>query len=229
MNIYYLLGGLLAVYLISSVMNGALHDSTAELPGDVRDRVFRGEARMAWLWRIVEFAGFALIVLGILPIKIPLPTAHPKLLALVSGLVLFCISNTASAWAANAVYRREASGTKSSRAALRAAIVVTLAEIALLSVVFWLVSYRLNWFSTAKSGAQPSEVEPAEEDTGVWIDESDALKQLSSLPPEYAKDPEYVKGLAESGRLRTKVVGGKKKYSLEDVEILKKRKNDIIP
>ncbi|HLX62591.1 MAG TPA: hypothetical protein VKX17_15040 [Planctomycetota bacterium] len=228
MHLYYLLGGLIVVYLISTIMNGAFHDSTAELDSTARDRIFRSAARMAWLWRFLEAGGLILALVAYLPFGAFLGKANQRWYCVFAGLTVFCVSNIVGAWFTNTVVKKEAPRTKSSGAAQRAAIVVTLAELALMAVVTWYVGDRVGWFSPT-TNSNPAQTEKSGDDSSEWIDEAKALKELKNLPPDYAKDPEYVKGLVSSGALHTKTIDGKKKYSKEDVEILKTRKNEKIP
>src|ERR1043165_1495178 len=169
---YYLLGGIVAVYFGSSMANGWLRDSSAELGVDVRERVFQREARFGWIWRATEFVGFVIILVGMFRPMLGLRFNSQYMIA--AGLTVFCLSNAASAWFSNAAYRREAPESKASRTARRAAVIVTLAEVALLSYVAWIVAPNLGWSSTAKPPTRPANT--AKQDTGVWISEAAALK-----------------------------------------------------
>src|ERR1700704_894777 len=106
MHTYYLLGGLIAVYFVSSMANGWLRDSSAELSGDVRERVFQREAKVGWVWRATEFLGIIMILVGMFRPMLGLRFNSQYMIA--GGLAVFCLSNAASAWFSDAAYRRAA-------------------------------------------------------------------------------------------------------------------------
>lgn len=217
-----LLIGLIVTIAVSSMASSMLRSASEELAVDVRDRVFKSENRSAWLWRYFEWFGIALIIAGMfLPQTVLFTAKSQRVISITAGLLLFCASNSMAAWSSYVVYKIEAPETAAARAALRGAILVSLAETVLLVVVFWIVSVRLDWLPAAKPGESPAE--SAADDKSLWIDESIALKELASF------DRDYIEGRVEGGSLRTKMIAGKRMYHAGDVEKLKKQKKENIP
>ncbi len=219
-----LLGSMVAALIVSGVAASMLRGASEELGATIRDVIFRKEDKLARFWHAAEWIGIGLILLAMFgPGGTVFAKASQRLFCIAGGLALFCLSNAASSWAANAIYRREAPNTKAAGTAFRAAILVTIAELLLVAVVGWKVYDRIDWSASAsaKSDGAPAEVE--QEESGVWLDESIALKELAKL------NRGYIDGMIESGALRTKTVGGKKMYNARDVEALKSKKQDVIP
>ncbi|MEI6232425.1 MAG: hypothetical protein WCT04_05200 [Planctomycetota bacterium] len=219
----YCLIGTVGVSWLASIWVRA---SAEELDDETRGRVARAADKTAWIWQGLEWIGIALLLAGMfLPTRMLFTAASQRIITIAVGLELFCFANASATWAVRTAYAREAPTTRAARSAYWAAVMVSIAEVALLCVVVWIVMNRIDWKSDATSNesstTESSKHDPAEKD--VWIDEQLAKQDLSHL------DPDYVQGLVESGALHTKNVGGKKLYRQRDVEILKKRKKENIP
>jgi hypothetical protein len=219
---YVLLAGIVGSVAVSSLAAAALRRSQEDLADDIRVRIYQRERSLDWAWRAAEWAGVILILLGMFTTIIS-RQACTRVLVIAAGMALFCAANTASAWFTSLLCRREAPETKTSRTALLSASVVTLTEAILMGIVLWIVSSRLGWLSEKPNPESAQNERAAETDNGIWIDEAAALKELSQ------QDKEYIRGLIESGALRTKTVAGKRLFEAGDVEKLKHKKKDAIP
>ena len=217
--------GLAGAIFISGLAASMLRTASAELPPDTRDRIFSGENARANIWRAAEWMGFALMIIGqFFPRVLGLTKQSQQIYCIAAGIGLFCLANALAAWSSYAIYRKEAPETNATRTAIRGAALVSIAEIALLLVVFWIVSSRLGWMKPSRPGTSSGgTTEVVEEDKTQWLDESAALIELAN------HDRDYINGLAEGGSLRTKMVDGKRKYHPDDVARLKKQKPDVIP
>lgn len=213
---------LLGTIAVSSVATTMVRGAAQELDAETRDRVARAESKAARFWRGIDWVGIGLILLAMfLPQMMLFTKSSQRVLTIAAGLAVFCISNAAAAWHTASVYKRETQSTNARATARNGATLVTVAEVILLAVVFWIVSGRLDWFSTTKPDAPTPETSGEEsEPSGNWMDESIALKELSAL------DKDYIEGVIASGTLHTKMVGGKKMYRVRDVEALKNTKPD---
>ena len=217
-----LLACLIGTIIVSSVATGMVRSASSDLPPETRDRIAQAEFKLSSVWRYMEWLGIGLILLAMfLPQMMLFTAASQRIITIAVGLMLFGSANTCGAWFSFSVNKREAPESKAASAALRGALFVTLAEMALIGVVIWIVLTRLDMSAASKPNVQNGAVILDEKvDSANWIDESLALKELSGL------DREYVQGLVESGALRTKMVAGKKMYRLSDVQDLKTKPKD---
>lgn len=213
---------LIGVLIVSSIAAARVRNAAAVLPLETRDRIAQFEHKMSFIWRSTEWTGLGLIFLAqFLPQMVLFTADSQRVITLAVGLMLFGSGNTCAGWFSYTIYKREAAGTDASRASLTGAILVTLAESVLLSVIVWVVSTRLDLTPSSTSGRQSNETTAQQKDDSAnWIDESLLKKELAGI------DHDYIQGMVDSGALRTKKIGDKTLYRLSDVQKLKNKSKD---
>ena len=160
--------GVVGVYVVSSLSQAAVERAAAGLEPDRRKRIWEREMSRFWWWRAPDFAGMALIVLGILRswgfrVLLPHGWGVPVLAA---GIAVLALSSSLRVWLRSGAYRAEAPGSPAARSAFRAGVLVTAAELALAGAVCWYVLARSGSVAPARGSTPPASVVPPEK-TGV--------------------------------------------------------------
>jgi len=218
--------GVVGVYVVGGLSQAAVERAAAGLDRDARERIWQREMSLLWFWRGPDFAGMALIVLGVLR-SLGFLTLLPRgwgVPLLAAGLVVLSLSSSLRAWLRSRAYGAEAPGSAVARSAFRAGVVVTAAELALAGVVCCYVLARRPSATPAGGaparGAAPATAVAAPEIASgqpdlFWVDEAEALKLLKG------KDAAYLNALVRRQDIRAKTEDGRKLYRRDDISALK--------
>lgn len=225
--------GIIVAYVAASVAEGMVLNGAATLPPDVRERVFRREAALGAIWRIVGGLGLALVVIGLLK-TFGFIRGGPKipwgLYTFAGGFALICLERTLRSWGTFGSYAKEDPQGPARAAALNAALLVTLVELALGVGVVWYIKDKAvgpgggSSASTASGETEPDEAEaegstgggpaPKPEKIAIWIPAPQAKALIG-------KDDAYFDLLVRWGQVRKKETGGELFYQAQDLKSLK--------
>jgi len=231
-SLHILVGAMVGVFLISMIADEMLARHFVAFDAATRDRIWKREARLQIWWRIPQYIGVTLMVVGVLRnlgvLKIP---GLGVTQSIAGGLAVYCMASIARSWFSKHAVGVEAPGTPASRGALVAALLITVAELSLAGVVGWMVFKDdiRAWISGPKKpvpaistseddgkGAAPGvtpEKSPAQK--LIWVDEAEALRMLKG------KNAAYLKALARRGDVRSEKVEGQVMYRRDDISAMK--------
>ena len=215
-------GGLVGVFAVSSIAEGIMASRTAALDPHTRERIFQREASAAILWRIAHFVALVLVLAGVLRTWGIVNVTNYPYSAVAIGLAIFCASSVLRSWFASRAYHAEAPDTPASRGAFSAAVMVSIAEIALGGGVCWYVfSHRTppggaKTNPPAATAKNPTAVPAAKGmQPAQWIGEAEALQLLPG------KDAAYLQALARRADVRSRDAGGEARYHRDDIVKMK--------
>jgi hypothetical protein len=222
------IGGIVGVIAISQMGDAMIHRHSIDLDAEVQKRIYRREANAALWWRAIEGLAFIMMVVGVLKAigLLKVQTAVQFGIPLMAtGLSVYCCASILRSWHSSRVYNTEAAGTPAGTTARSAALLTTLAEVALAAGVCWYVFFHMNAPRTAPTPpAPPPVVMPSPgghpqggpaQGTGTaankdWVDKDEALTLLG-------KGDDYLEYLVLNKSVRTQIVDGKRRYQRNDI------------
>ena len=218
----YLIAAIIGAYLVSMLMDGVIQTASAELGRDIRERIWQRQARGARYWRSLDTLGFLLVAAGILKVLGVLHTARSMgawgIPCMVLGLLAVCSASTLRICMLSRYYRAEAPDTKAYRQSRKAALMVSLTEVALGLFVCGFVfiplfaraepAPNITSFDAPSAGAQTAGDKTPEK---IWVDEREALQLLPG------KNAEYLNLLVQHDDVRSVLQDGRTLYHRDDI------------
>lgn len=219
---YYLFGGIVGIFLISSVVNGSLKRAAASLDVQTRERIFQRESRGKVWWNSIDTVGGLLLILGffkaygMLPAVVKVPWGYPSMAL---GLFALCVSSSLRSWMISTYYQAEAPNTPVQIYAARSAWLTSIAEMSFgLAICWWIFVPLIGAQAAAKPALQAQRYVPASDNSApkqivekIWVPEKEALNLLPG------KDAKYLKRLALKGEVRTKLDEGETVYNRDEI------------
>lgn len=219
-----LMGGLVFVFMLTYIVDAMIEKASGPLAIDTRNSIYQAEASTLMWWRVPDAIGIGLMLLGILKARGMMGgTVQWGIPAMAGGLLLVCAANTLRAWLRKGTFARFAPGSDAARAAVTAALLITVAEIGLASATLYFTQKQVLALviSPAKSSTAGGNTTPAVNTgtelrprNGLWIGEEEALERIKG------RGPEYLKALREQNHVRTEVQDGKTMYRSDDFDAM---------
>jgi hypothetical protein len=194
----------------------------AALPPDVRERIAARSDRLAKVWSILSYLGFAVLFVGIAKF-FNIIKGGPKipwgLYCIAIGICIICLERVLRSWDRYLLFSREARGTGVPGNALIATLIITVVEATLASVIGYNIFTRAA--VTGGKVAQEPAAQQATEGEGegkdnvtIYVPESEALKILE-------KDKDYLDLFVRWGDVKTQVLGNDTVYLRKDLDDLR--------
>jgi hypothetical protein len=218
------IGGIVGVIAISQMGDAVIHRHSIDLDAEVQKRIYRREAGAALWWRAIEAIAFIMMVVGVLKaagfLKVQ-TTVQFGIPLMATGLSVYCCASILRSWHSSRVYNAEAAGTPAGTTARSAALLTTLAEVALAGGVCWYVFFHMNAPRTSPTPPTPPPVVTPSpggptQGSGIttankdWVDKDEALTLLG-------KSDDYLEYLVLNKSVRTQLVDGKRRYQRNDI------------
>lgn len=225
MTLLIFIGCVFAAHVFSQIAHGMVLRGSALVPPDERERIYQRQARIAGLLDLLDYAAIGILLVGMarcLGLIRYAPKTAWGLYAIGGGLALMCLAKVIRSWSLVGSYRAETTERNAVGAVVRAAVLVTVVEIALAGGVCWWMASNWNRFSsgagTSSSSSSGSDgTDGTDEDSqrpSLLITKAEALKVLG-------KDDEYLQLLVQIREVRTEEEKGETKYRSDDVSGVK--------
>jgi hypothetical protein len=216
-----LIGGIVGIIGVSHIADAMITKDAVNLDAGVRARIWERQARSALWWRVIEFIGMVLIAVGVLRTWGILKLTNSPFTCIAIGMAIYCLSSILKSWSAQRSYSIEAPGTPASRSAVSAAMLTTVAEIALAAGIGWYV-FANRVPPGGKAAPGPTTQAPTTTNTNKkapaaagpeWVDQAEALKLIK-------KDADYLEVLVRRTDVRAREMDGARQYLRSDIDQL---------
>jgi len=219
-----IVGSVVGAFAIAHLSDAIIHRKALLLEMSVRQRIYDRESRAMLWWRAIDAVAIVLLILGVLKVlgMVVLHKSQYGMPLMASGIALYSVAAIIRAWSSQHAYSMEAPGSPASSSARAAALLTTVAQVALAGVVCWYVFAPKMGGGGGGGGATPAAATktpksapaakaPAPEIKGPpWLDEGEAVKLLG-------RDSDYLEVLVRRGAVRVQVSGDKREYLRVDI------------
>lgn len=219
------IGCVFGAHVFSQIAHGMVLRGSALVPPDERERIFQRQARIAGLLDLLDYAAIGILLVGMarcFGLIRYAPKSPWGLYAIGGGLALMCLAKVARSWSLVGSYRAETAERNAIGAVVRAAVLVTVVEVALAGGVCWWMAS--NWVLTGGGSSPASTGKASGSDDSNGSDGSGAESRGPSLLITKAealkilgKDEEYLQLLVQIREVRTELDKGKTMYRNDDV------------
>lgn len=216
------IGGVVGCFLVSIIADGMVAKGAAVLPPDVRERVYQRALKWDMLLRVVDGFGFILLVLGMLGLAGVIkggPDFPWRLSCVGTGFAVLCVERVLGAWVTCNAYANEVPGQPVHRQAFAAALVVSIAEIALaVGVCWWIYTHTIYNGRSSSNTSTPAQTSPGT-NAGpgmerTYVNEKGALEIIG-------KDKAYLDVLVKYMGIRKRSEGEVTFYRKDDLTTAK--------
>lgn len=213
-------------HVFSQIAHGMVLRGSALVPPGERERIYQRQARIAGLLDLIDYLAIGILLVGMarcLGYIRYAPKTPWGLYAIGGGLALMCLGKVIRSWSLAGAYRAETAESNAIGAVVRAAVLVTVVEIALAGGVCWWLAKNWVWSgggSSAPASQGSGDGSGADGASGtdgtgrqerkIMIGEAEAQKILG-------KDREYLRLLAQIEEVRTEQKDGETWYRYDDV------------